>query len=231
MNFEQLTGRVETHLENFHWRGREYLAFPEASEALLKFLREAKEAGFDPHIVSSFRSFEQQKTIWEKKFSGERVLLDDHGHPLNFDQLSEEEIILAILRWSAIPGASRHHWGTDFDIVDFSGGEVKFDLIASEFDAEGPFAHFGYWVSEQLKKGTSHGFYRPYREDLGGVGIEPWHFSYAPISLDLEEEYTLEIFEQNLAAANLSGKDYLISEARNLYRQFVENISRPAWFA
>ena len=24
----------------------------------------------------------------------------------------------AILLWSALPGASRHHWGTDFDVFD-----------------------------------------------------------------------------------------------------------------
>ena len=33
-------------------------------------------------------------------------------------QLSPAERIEAILRWSALPGASRHHWGTDLDLID-----------------------------------------------------------------------------------------------------------------
>ncbi|MCZ8486094.1 D-alanyl-D-alanine carboxypeptidase family protein [Vibrio lentus] len=29
---------------------------------------------------------------------------------------SEQQKLSAILRWSALPGASRHHWGCDFDV-------------------------------------------------------------------------------------------------------------------
>ncbi len=32
--------------------------------------------------------------------------------------LSDLEKCKAMLRWSAVPGASRHHWGTEIDIFD-----------------------------------------------------------------------------------------------------------------
>jgi len=32
--------------------------------------------------------------------------------------LRASEKIASILRWSALPGTSRHHWGTDLDIID-----------------------------------------------------------------------------------------------------------------
>ena len=35
-----------------------------------------------------------------------------------------------------------------------------------------------------MAAGESHGFYRPYREDRGGVAPERWHLSYAPLALD-----------------------------------------------
>ena len=224
-NFERLTGRASDHLETFSLQEREFQAHPEAWKALMKFFTAARDAGFDPHLVSSFRSFEQQKAIWQRKYRGERALLNDRGEPLNFESMNEEEIILAIMRWSAVPGASRHHWGTDFDVVDFSGGKVEFELTPGEFEGSGPFANFGAWIENQMMKGLSHGFYRPYREDLGGVGKEPWHLSFSPIALDLEQEYTIEVFEKNLALAQLGGNEYLVKEARTLYRQFVANIS------
>lgn len=69
---------------------------------------------------------------------GERALLDDHGNPLLVNDLSPTEIMFAILRWSALPGCSRHHWGTDIDVYDAntqSPGEVK--LVSSECEDNG----------------------------------------------------------------------------------------------
>jgi hypothetical protein len=45
-------------------------------------------------------------------------LLDAHNQPLDALQLGETERLHAILHWSALPGTSRHHWGTDLDIYD-----------------------------------------------------------------------------------------------------------------
>ena len=33
-----------------------------------------------------------------------------------------------------------------------------------------------------MAAGNSHGFYRPYARDHGGIAPERWHLSYAPVS-------------------------------------------------
>ena len=50
--------------------------------------------------------------------SGDIALLGKHGQKLDITLLSEEDKINSILRWSALPGGGKHHWGTDFDVYD-----------------------------------------------------------------------------------------------------------------
>ena len=69
------------------------------------------EAGFDLAIVSAYRSFERQLLIWNEKVEGKRPLLDANGQILDAGGLDDKSLVFAILRWSALPGGSRHHWG------------------------------------------------------------------------------------------------------------------------
>ena len=73
---------------------------------------------FNLQPASSFRDFERQQLIWNGKFSGERKVHDDAGNPLDLALLDDWQKAQAILRWSALPGGSRHHWGTEIDIFD-----------------------------------------------------------------------------------------------------------------
>ena len=52
------------------------------------------------------------------------------------------ERIEAILPWSALPGASRHHWGTDVDLIDRKATPpgYRVQLTPEEFEPGGPFA-------------------------------------------------------------------------------------------
>ncbi len=90
----------------------------EALEPFRRLQREARTAGFDLRILSGFRSFEEQLAIWNGKATGKRAVLDSAAVPLDITRLSERELVFAMLRWSALPGASRHHWGTDLDVYD-----------------------------------------------------------------------------------------------------------------
>ena len=74
-------------------------------------------AGFNLQVASSWRSFERQLAIWNGKWRG-APLLDADNQPLDALQLGDMERLHAIPRWSALPGTSRHHWGTDLDIYD-----------------------------------------------------------------------------------------------------------------
>ncbi|MCV5887699.1 M15 family metallopeptidase, partial [Escherichia coli] len=86
---------------------------PKVVNDLLKMINAATEAGFKMEIASGFRDFNRQKAIWNGKFSGELPILDINSRPLNKAELNDEEKLMAILRWSALPGGSRHHWGFD----------------------------------------------------------------------------------------------------------------------
>jgi hypothetical protein len=69
----------------------------------------AKKDGILLEIVSAYRSFERQKSIWNRKFK----LNQEEG-------LSPEQNINKIIEYSTLPGTSRHHWGTDVDLIDGS---------------------------------------------------------------------------------------------------------------
>ena len=70
---------------------------------------EAAAAGFDLAIASGYRNYQRQLAIWNAKACGARVVCADDGAALDITALSERELALAILRWSALPRASRHH--------------------------------------------------------------------------------------------------------------------------
>ena len=63
--------------------------------------------------------------------------------------------------WSALPGASRHHWGTDFDVYDKAKIEStgkKLELIPEEYEDNGPCALLSQWLFNNAEK---FGFYFP----------------------------------------------------------------------
>src|SRR5271166_5269428 len=113
---DQLTGRTREHVVELAELGCSL--HPQAAEAFLSMRRAAAAAGHDLAPVSAFRDFNQQIVIWNAKFRGERALLDRDGTRLDVRMLSADEIVRAILHWSALPGASRHHWGTEVDVFD-----------------------------------------------------------------------------------------------------------------
>lgn len=152
-------------------------------KGFLDLKKRASEQGLELSILSSFRSFEAQKSIWNKKARGERELLNDQSQPLEYNQLSKEEIVTAILRWSAFPGLSRHHWCTDLDVYDEKAlksyqeefPDYQIQLVPSEYESGGPFEKLGAFLKEELARSE---FFRPYERDLGGVAKEPWHLSH-----------------------------------------------------
>jgi hypothetical protein len=157
---------------------------PEVADALGALVDDARRAGFDLRIASAWRSFERQRDIFNAKIRGERAVLDDADRPVDLSRLSEREVVHAILRFSALPGASRHHWGTDLDVFDAAtlpaGGKPA--LSQAEVCAGGVFDALHCWLDECIASGRSHGFYRPYDRDRGGVAAERWHLSYAPLA-------------------------------------------------
>ncbi|MBI2520875.1 MAG: M15 family metallopeptidase [Bdellovibrio sp.] len=226
ISFEILTGRTDTHL--VHHPGFDIHVHHDALSALTTLQNEAKVAGFDPMIVSAFRSYQQQLKIWNAKAKGERAVLDDQGFPMDITSLSEEELCLSIMRWSALPGASRHHWGTDFDIVDrqaLPSPDYQIQLIPKEVESGGIFAPFYDWLEDYLKSMTTPSFFWPFLEDKKGIAPERWHLSYVPTASSLLQAYSFEIFWRNIEESDLLLKQAVKLSAHELYHRFFLNIT------
>jgi LAS superfamily LD-carboxypeptidase LdcB len=188
----------------------------------------AREDGFELTLLSGFRSFERQLSIWNRKATGQLAVLDSGAVPIDVTSLSDQELVLAILRWSALPGASRHHWGTDIDVYDAAAKPEGYvvDLIPGEVNAGGMFAPMHEWLDARIAEGTSLGFFRPYDIDRHGVAPERWHLSYAPLSSIYERLLTPELLHTTIASADMRLKDIVLANLDRIYSRFVTNTSR-----
>jgi LAS superfamily LD-carboxypeptidase LdcB len=192
---EQLTGRSETHLSPMACG---HSLQGEAARAFTQLQSDAREAGFELSIVSAFRSFERQLAIWNRKASGQRLIHDDAGIALNTSELSPDELAHAIMRFSALPGTSRHHWGSDVDVCDKAAvsDDYSVQLVPAEVASGGVFDLMHCWLDERIAMDESHGFFRPYATDVGGVAVERWHLSYAPLSLGCAQQLTASLVRE-----------------------------------
>jgi LAS superfamily LD-carboxypeptidase LdcB len=182
---------------------------------LVRLIADAQRAGFDLRIASGYRGFERQRLIWNKKCVGERPVLDRAGLIVDLTTLTAVEKIEAILHWSALPGASRHHWGTECDIYDAAAMPEGYQLglHPSEYSEKGLFAPMMDWLQGYLHTSDAPDFYRPYAYDHGGVAPEPWHVSYRPIASEYEQQFSLVCLKEHLQ--QLSG-DHRIEEQQTV---------------
>ncbi|MBI4503222.1 MAG: M15 family metallopeptidase [Gemmatimonadetes bacterium] len=186
--------------------------------------------GFDLAIDSGFRSFERQRSIWNRKVRGELAVLDSNARPLDIKLLSPRELVFAILRWSALPGASRHHWGTDLDVYDQAAKPkgYEIELIPAEVEAGGMFGPLHEWLDRHIASGTSFGFFRPYDTDRQGVAPERWHLSYAPIASVYIRLLTVDVLRETVQRADLALKNVVLAHLEEIYRRFVINTNPAA---
>jgi LAS superfamily LD-carboxypeptidase LdcB len=225
-----LTGQTEEHLcsaaeaELLGARVHRDVARP-----FLQLKDDARRAGFDLQVLSGFRSFEQQLSIWNRKATGKLAVLDSLAVPLQIERLSERELVFAILRWSALPGASRHHWGTDLDVYDLAarpeGYEVE--LIPEEVDPGGMFGPLHEWLDRRIAADAAFGFFRPYDQERQGVAPERWHLSYGPAAAAYERGLSTELLRETIQKAEIELKDAVLQNLDEIYERFVANTSRP----
>ena len=227
MTPEQLIGLNQDHLlnieNNTELLGQKFQCHHEVLIPIAKLIRQSEMDGVPLRIVSSYRSFERQAEIWNHKFNNDVELNLRDGSTVNAFELSPKERVDTILHYSAIPGTSRHHWGTDFDVFDAAaidqGYEVQ--LTEAEFDEKGPCSNLDEWLDYNLEK---FGFFKPYREDKGGVACEPWHISYEPIASKALEEFPVEFLKETLRQKEIGGKEQITSRLDSLARKYVYNI-------
>ncbi|WP_028773868.1 M15 family metallopeptidase [Shewanella waksmanii] len=216
---KSLYGLEEQHLVAFEGQ----LLEQKTAIALAKMQQAAFDDGVTISLCSGYRSFEKQMQIWNNKASGKRQLLDQHNQPVAWQDLTANKLIDTILIWSALPGASRHHWGTDVDLFDVSAiSKQDLQLISAEYQPGGPCNALYQWLE---KNSHRFGFYRPFQQGLSGVSPEPWHYSFYPVSQPLTQLYQAEDLAVILNANNVQLKQQLVARLPELVKEYVFTVA------
>ncbi|MFC4636250.1 M15 family metallopeptidase [Dokdonia ponticola] len=190
--------------------GTGYRLRPEAATAFERLKTAALQDKIQVKVISSYRDYAHQNRIWERKYNRFR----ESG-------LSPTDSIKKIIEYSTIPGTSRHHWGTDIDLIDGTPKVTGDVLVPSKFYGTGPFCKFKEWMD---KHANSFGFYLVYTDTLGRKGFkhEPWHYSYAPLSIPYLKKYKELDIKTRLQENKLLGSAHLTTPFINSY--IKENI-------
>ena len=228
MDAFELTGRTRSHIEQLD--DPRVALHREAVAPFLALRSAAAREGIDIRPYSAFRDFTAQVEIWNRKYRGERPLYDRAGNVRDHSSLSPEEIVDAILVWSAVPGASRHHWGSEIDVFDAASmpADYRVQLLPEEYAEGGVFAKLARWLDENLHR---FGFFRPYDRDRGGVYPEPWHISYQPVSAVALSALTPEVIAHALQDTDVLGKELVLNRLPEIWRTYVVNVSPPTQIA
>ncbi|MDG1693580.1 MAG: M15 family metallopeptidase [Porticoccaceae bacterium] len=220
-----VTGSTDTHLVSLDQSHSGNVIQSIHKQVLTPFFdlqTAAQNAGFELKICSAYRSFDRQLQIWNGKLSGMRPVMDPFGKPINIQKLNPWQKIQAILRWSALPGASRHHWGTDFDIYDASAmpENYQIQLIPEEVQGNGLFAPMHNWLDSYIESGKTD-FYRPYKTDKGGIAPERWHLSYRPLADKYAEILTRELLAARLKNSDLMLLDEVLKHLDDILQRYI----------
>lgn len=224
MNPLELTGRARSHLVEAGAPG--CLLHRDAAAAFLAMCAAAARAGIGLEAASSFRDFARQRDIWNAKFRGERPLLDAAGRKVESAKLSDRQRVDTILLWTALPGASRHHWGTDLDAIDrralVAGRPVQ--LVSHEYEPGGVFAELTGWLDKHMRR---YGFYRPYDAGSQGTAPEPWHLSFAPVARQAERQLDVATLAAALRGQGVLGEACVLQQLGGIHERFVRGAARP----
>jgi LAS superfamily LD-carboxypeptidase LdcB len=179
----------------------------ETLDAFLKMRDAAELDGIDLKIASATRNFVYQKNIWNNKWTGITLV---NGKDLSKSIPNSLERFKKILEYSAVPGTSRHHLGTDIDINDANQKYFESKLGKETYEWLSKHAsQFGFCQPYNLKSSIDNGI------SVGrqGYNEEKWHWSYLPLAKTFTEEYKNliknEDIEGFLGDENVTGQDLI----------------------
>ena len=161
-----------------------------ALDAFQRMRKAAAEDGVALRIMSAARSFNHQKRIWEGKWNGQRLV---EGKNMKTTFPDPADRARHIMKYSSMPGTSRHHWGTDIDINSLNPAYFNAGKGAKEYEWLVANAHKYGFCQTYTKKGKE----RPY-----GYEEEKWHWTFLPIATPL-----LSFFKKNVTGADMKGFD------------------------
>ena len=183
--------------------------------AYKKMEKAAKKDGISLKIVSAHRGYERQKFIWNKKY---KKFTEEN-------LLEPTQAINEIIRFSTIPGTSRHHWGTEIDIVDENYSDEINVLMSSKFEKGGVFFEIKNWLNLNSEK---FGFYITYdnNPERKGFEHEPWHYSYAPISKKMLSIFKKSDLKKLIVKDEINGSGFFSDDFIEKYkREYILDIN------
>ena len=191
---------------------------------ILPFLNKLKDAaaaeGFELRIESAYRPFERQLSIWNRKARGELPLLSAEGVPMERPQ-DEEELMYAILTWSALPGASRHHLGTDLDVVDGRACPEGYEVQLTPEECSGMFAAFHKFLDERFATDGAFGFDRVFVPGRGKIRPEGWHIAHLPTSRKRLEHFSLDTLRKIYEGSDMACKQVVLARLPQLAEEYI----------
>ncbi len=153
-----------------------------AADAFDAMRTAARKDGIEIFSQSSYRSYARQKRIWNNKVKRYQK-----------SGMSPGKIVREIIRYSTVPGTSRHHWGTDADLIDRTPPTPSDVLLEKHFRSGGVYEKLYRWLKENAHR---FGFAETYTSDpkRTGFNYEPWHWSYAELSIPYLKQFgTLDL--------------------------------------
>lgn len=205
---EELTGKFRpadheqfTALKSRHTTKANTYLRKETYKAFKKMWRAARRDGHDLIIISATRNFRHQARIWNRKWEG-----SGFG--------SGAERARQILRYSSMPGTSRHHWGTDLDI----------NALNNAYFESGKGAEIYTWMQENA---ADYGFFQPYSAYNNyrdtGYREEKWHWSYFPLAGDLQRAYEHTVGYKDIRG--FRGSEY--APVLEVINNYVRSVAAP----
>lgn len=183
------------------WCDKEIYLQKKTYDAFVKMAVSAKKENIDLIVVSGTRNFNDQKTIWEKKWKNNEKKIKN-----------ARENTLKILTYSSMPSTSRHHWGTDLDINSVEEAYFKEEKGKKVYK----------WLVENAHKFGFCQVYSDKNKKRTGYNKEVWHWSYMPLS-----NYYLDNYVKNISYSDISG--FLGSESAkqvDMIKTYVQGIDK-----
>ena len=172
----------------------------EVYESYERLRQAAANEGIDIMVVSAYRSYNRQREIWNAKYKTLTLL-----------GLPAKDAIQEIITYSTLPGTSRHHWGTDIDIIDNANPQSGDVLLAEKFYGDGPSSALRSWMNQNA---ADYGFLEVYTDhpNRKGFAHEPWHYTYHYLSKAYLEILTNHAISEIAKDEQLLGREFLDAE-------------------
>jgi D-alanyl-D-alanine carboxypeptidase len=158
----------------------------DAVEAFVRMAEAAAANGYQLKVVSAFRSFDDQKQIWDDKWTG-KTLVERGKLPKTVPDPKARAI--KILEFSSMPGTSRHHWGTDFDLNSLNN---------SYFNTRDGKRFYDWLTLHAFEYGFCQVYSAKGADRPTGYEEEKWHWSYMPVASWYLKQYPVDVGYERL---------------------------------